>query len=584
MDKQIKNCPGLTDADLELLQRIEEGLPITADISRADILICTLLSANRALVASHAMPFSISSLYRSEATGRTFTREEQPLILRALSSGSGGRRQREVIRNGAPIIQDVYPIHGEATSHGEMEGNGTSRTIGALVVETNMLAYERQRRRNRYFRRAVPGVQEMCLHGEIKNAGALGRFGIYDGIYLVDHERHIRYVSGNATNLFRAAGIVRDPHGAHVSMLEATDAELVEATFRTQQCLEERHESSDGRIWVRRAVPLRMPPPTWMQWWLGIPWYNLAQRKQADIDAVIVMVHNATENVQKQRELNVKSAIIQEVHHRVKNNLQNIAAILRIQARRCESEEAKQHLSDAVNRVLSMSVIHEFLSQDEHRPISLRDICQRIGNQVAQVSSNPEQEITIQVSGPNIRLPASQATPAAMVINELLLNAVEHGLRDRRHGHIAIVLQDLGDAVELVVTDDGNGLPTDFGQKPSRSLGLQIVQTLVTDDLKGQVTIESLPVAATTDVTALSSATNTSADTAPREHAQPSQQNVNIPDAHLVEEKIVGDNAPTVDHTTVAVDPPGEQPAAARPQQQGTQATIRFPKRSLGID
>ncbi|MEZ4675196.1 MAG: hypothetical protein R2932_13245 [Caldilineaceae bacterium] len=133
-----------------------------------------------------------------------------------------------------------------------------------------MLTYERQRRRNRYFRRAVPGVQEMCLHGEIQNAEALGRFGIYDGIYLVDNERRIRYVSGNATNLFRTAGIVQDPHGAHISMLEATDAELVEATFQNQQCLEERHESSDGRIWIRRTVPLRMPPPRWMQLWLEI--------------------------------------------------------------------------------------------------------------------------------------------------------------------------------------------------------------------------------------------------------------------------------------------------------------------------
>ncbi len=578
MNKQINQCPGLNEADRDLLQRIEDGLPITADISRADILVCTLLSPDRALVISHAVPSSISSLYRSEAAGRTFTREEQPLILRALTSGSGGRWQREVLRNGAPIIQDVYPIHNEAPTARQDEGNGAGKTIGAFVVETNMLAYERQRRRNRYFRRAVPGVQEMCLHGAIKNADALGRFGIYDGIYLVDHERRIRYANGNATNLFRTAGIVRDPHGAHVSMLEATDTELVEETFRTEQCLEDRHEATDGRIWIRRAVPLRLPPPQWMQLWLGVPWYNLAQRKQAEINAVIVMIHNATETVQKQRELNVKAAIIQEVHHRVKNNLQNIAAILRIQARRCESEEAKQHLSDAVNRVLSMSVIHEFLSQDEHRPISLRDICQRIATQVAQVSSNPEQEIAIHVSGPNIRLPASQATPAAMVINELLLNAVEHGLRDRRNGRIAIELHDLGDAVELSVTDDGNGLPTDFGIKPSRSLGLQIVQTLVTDDLKGEVKIESL-------VGDKSAAVAAGDETAPREAV--GEDSDNIAQRHLVDDEIVGDNAPSESDPVPGFTDEG-LPSAPNAVEalalQGTRATIRFPKRSLGTD
>lgn len=515
MNKQIKQCPGLGEADLDLLQRIEQGLAITADISRADILVCVLLSPQRALVVSHAQPCSISSLYRHPAEGRTFTKEDQPLILRALTSGSGGRWQREVLRHGAPVIQDVYPI-----------SNAAEQTIGAFIVETNMLAYERQRRRNRHFRRAVPGLLEMCLHGEVKNAENLGRFGIYDGIYLVDQERRIRYISGNATNLFRTAGILQDPNGAHISMLEAADVELVEKTFASQACQEERQESNDGRIWVRRTVPLRMPPHDWLQLWLGVSWYGLAQQKQAEIDAVFVMVQNATESVQKQRELNVKSAIIQEVHHRVKNNLQNIAAILRIQARRVENEEAKQHLTDAVNRVLSMSVIHEFLSQDEHRPISIRDVCQRIANQVAQVSSNPEQEITITVTGPNIRLPASQATPAAMVINELLLNAVEHGLRNRRRGTIELALSDLGDAVELNVTDNGNGLPPDFGAKPSRSLGLQIVQTLVTDDLKGTLKIESL-----TPVT-------------------------------------------TAAQTT--------EPRVAN--QEGTRATVIFPKRSLGTD
>lgn len=495
MDKQVKNCPGLTEVDMLLLQRVEQGLPITADISRADILVCCRLSAERALVVSHARPCSISPLYEQPAAGRVMTREEQPLILRTLTSGSGGRQQREVVRNGAPIIQDVYPILNEQ-----------GVTVSAFVVETNMLAYERQRRRNRHFRRAVPGLHEMCLRGEIRNAETLSRFGLYDGIYLVDHDRRIRYMSGNANNLFRTAGILNDPEGAHISMLEPADTELAEEAFSTKHCLEVRHEAPDGRIWVRKAVPLRMPPADWLPFWgamPALPWYGPFQRKQRDsdpvADAVFILVHNATESVQKQRELNVKSAIIQEVHHRVKNNLQNIAAILRIQARRCESEEAKQHLTDAVNRVLSMSVIHEFLSQDEHRPINLRDVCQRIASQVAQVSSNPEQEIGIQVSGPNVRLPASQATPAALVINELLLNAVEHGLRDRRHGAIQITLNDLGDAVELVVEDNGNGLPADFGAKPTTSLGLQIVQTLVTDDLKGKLRLESIEAATEPD-------------------------------------------------------------------------------------
>jgi two-component system, sensor histidine kinase PdtaS len=142
--------------------------------------------------------------------------------------------------------------------------------------------------------------------------------------------------------------------------------------------------------------------------------------------------------------------------------------------------------------VLSMAVIHEFLSHDEHRPINVKDVCQRVATQVAQVAGTPDQEIAIQVQGSNIRLPASQATPVALVVNELLLNAVEHGLKGRSQGRITITLDDLGDAVRIVVKDDGNGLPPEFDPThQSSSMGLHIVHTLVTDDLKGSFAMES---------------------------------------------------------------------------------------------
>jgi two-component sensor histidine kinase len=481
MDSHVQQLPGLAPEDLELLRKVEAGLPITADVSRADILLCTLVDPQTAVVVFHAVPNSISSLYRKDAVGRKMTLDEQPLLFQALRSGAGGRRQREVLSNGAPVIQDVFPIHGR-------EG----RVIGAMLVETNMIAHERQRRRNRHFRQAVVWIQEMCVRGELESAHNLGAFSLYDGIYLVDRHRTIIYMSGIAANLFRSAGIATEVHEQPLASLEAHDTKLVEEVFASHHCLERRYESDDGRIWVRIAIPLRMPPMRWRAAWRSLPWeWASGAGEDSDLDGVMVLMHNATEAVQKQRELNVKSAIIQEVHHRVKNNLQNIAAILRIQARRVQSDEARVHLTEAVNRVLSMAVIHEFLSTDEHRPINVKDVCQRVAAQVAQVSGSPDQEISVQVSGSNIRLPASQATPVAMVINELLLNAVEHGLEGRSSGHIQIQLDDLGDVVRIVVEDNGNGLPPAFNPTAqTSSLGLHIVHTLVTDDLKGNLTIQ----------------------------------------------------------------------------------------------
>ncbi len=454
MDKRVHQCPALTEQHIEFLGRVEAGLSITADICRADVLLCTLLEKGKALVAHHMMPRSTTSLYRANATGRVFTVDDQPLLFRTLNSGSSGRGQKEVLSSGAPIIQDCFPVVDEER-----------HVIAALIFETNMVAYERHRRRNRDFRQATQWLQEMCLRGELAATATLSRFGIYDGVYLVDADRRIVYMNGIVANMYRSIGILSDIRDQSVATLEPLDAEMVERAFQSREPAERRHESEDGRIWIRKVIPLHMAAVTWQNYWQNWSWHGAFTRNGhhgQDADAVMVIVHNATEAVQKQRELNVKSAIIQEVHHRVKNNLQTIAAILRIQARRCETDEAQQQLTDAVNRILSMSVIHEFLSQDEHRPINVRDVCHRVAKQVAQVMTNPEQNINIVVDGPNIRLPAAQATPTALVINELLLNAMEHGVSERNSGTIRISLVDLGDAVQIVVEDDGSGLPPDF--------------------------------------------------------------------------------------------------------------------------
>ncbi len=534
MDPRIDQCPDLTAADIARLRAVEAGMFMAADVSRADLLLCCLAASDRALLLRHVMPASIASLYPAEATGASYNSEEQPLLLRALHGGRSGSEPREIKGSRAPIIQDVHPINNDA-----------GIVIGALVVQTNMFAHERHRRRSYIFRHAVSCMLQMCVRGELECTQHLSRFGPYDGVYLVDHTRTVLYMSGIAANLFRLAGLNVDVEGQRVADLEPLDEEMVDEVLIAGHCLEKRRETPDGRVWVRMALPLCMAAQ-------GLPFFSparwrrlLRRRKGANIDAALVLLHNATDAVQKQRELNVKSAIIQEVHHRVKNNLQTIAAILRIQARRSESDETRQQLTEAVNRILSVSVIHEFLSEDEHQPINIRDLADRIAGQVNQVAGTPEQEIDIRVHGPSVRLPSGQATPVAMVINELMLNAVEHGLRGYRRGQIDIGLQDLGDRVRVTVENSGSSLPPNFDAQRAGSLGLQIIHTLVTDDLKGTLLLEN------GGMTSLPAGSPDATDLALGEGG----------------EDIAGEVEP----------PPAPQPS-------GTRAVVTFPKRPLKVD
>jgi two-component system, sensor histidine kinase PdtaS len=166
--------------------------------------------------------------------------------------------------------------------------------------------------------------------------------------------------------------------------------------------------------------------------------------------------------------------------------------LLRMQTRRMQTTEAKGALTEAVNRILSIAVIHEFLSEQDSRVINIRDVAQRIMKQMQAGILDPEQSIELKLSGPNIFLPARQATSCALIINELLQNALEHGYDTRAvSGKILLTFQDDGDVVELVVHDDGHALPPDFDIEHGDSLGLRIVHMLVTQDLKGQINLQS---------------------------------------------------------------------------------------------
>ncbi|MBI3943293.1 MAG: sensor histidine kinase, partial [Chloroflexi bacterium] len=177
--------------------------------------------------------------------------------------------------------------------------------------------------------------------------------------------------------------------------------------------------------------------------------------------------------------------------HRVKNNLATVAAILRMQARRVDDPEARRILEEAVGRVQSVSTVHEFLSAPESRVINIKDLSNRILRQTIGIPDEsqgivpPDKTIQYHIRGPNVYLPAQQATACALVVNELLQNAVEHAYTRAEAGLVEVELQDLGDNVSITIRDDGEGLPQGFNPKVEGGLGLQIVRTLVQDDLRG---------------------------------------------------------------------------------------------------
>ena len=182
----------------------------------------------------------------------------------------------------------------------------------------------------------------------------------------------------------------------------------------------------------------------------------------------------------------IKTSVIKEIHHRVKNNLQTIASLLRMQMRRTDSEEAKNVLKESLNRILSISLVHEILSHHDEETIDISDVAKKLLELLTHSMVSADCHVDIQFSGRPMRLPSDAATSLALVLNELITNAILHGFEGLHEGTLSVSVQQDGGECMLRIQDNGVGMshmPAQPGKR--KHLGLAIVRTLVEKDLKG---------------------------------------------------------------------------------------------------
>jgi two-component sensor histidine kinase len=183
--------------------------------------------------------------------------------------------------------------------------------------------------------------------------------------------------------------------------------------------------------------------------------------------------------------LQQRTTFYKEMHHRVKNNLQNIASLLRLQMRRLDDVSVKQALMDSISRITTIAVVHESLSQEEGTMVDVGQLVGRI-SKLAEAESIEGAVVTLDVSQSSVLIPSREATYLALVVNELVQNAFKHGLRGRSDGNVSVRITTADGLISVEVGDDGPGLPQGFDPDRDGNLGLTIVQTLVKDELKGQ--------------------------------------------------------------------------------------------------
>ena len=477
VDEEVLSHVNLSADDVALLKKLAGDLPILADIWRADLLLYCRMGAEQAVTVAQAMPHSVPSLHEEDRVGLRVSSSQQPEVLRGFGRTPTLGQVHTIALRGAAVARQVFPVR-----------NAERRLIAVLVVDSNWFAYERHRHRSKAFQDGLRDFQVMVLRGGLRGAETLGPFGEYDGILYVGADQRIQYMSGIASGLYRHLGYRENLVGQHMSELEVVDQQMITQVLAEQRCLERQVEQR-GLTWIRRALPVSCPDETFFGYFSRR--MHAGRPLRFHPHGVFILIHDATRTLETQRELESKMAMIREVHHRVKNNLQVIASLMRMQARRVVGAEARTALEESVNRILSVAVVHEFLSQNAKGMINLQEVAHRIVIQLQQSLIDPSKRIELTVLGSAIWLPAERATQCALVINELVQNAIEHGMARRDEGHVQVELVDRGDRVSIIVTDDGEGLPEGFGLDTSSNLGLRIVRSMVERDLRGEFELQS---------------------------------------------------------------------------------------------
>jgi two-component sensor histidine kinase len=353
------------------------------------------------------------------------------------------------------------------------------RIVGIVARDTNLESARTPSRLEIAYLRSASDLAQMLAEGRWPNAsvvdaGSGPRVG--DGLVRLDADGTVAYASPNALSAYRRLGFLGDLVGLR---LQDVTGELVPAT-PTAPRDEPVALVAGGRVARISEIEARDAV---------VQLRSIPLRPGGDHIGAVVLVHDVTELRRRERQLMGKDATIREIHHRVKNNLQTVAALLRLQARRVAAPEARAALEESVRRVSSIAVVHETLSGTLEEAVRFDDIADRVAAMVVDVLA-PER-VTIARVGSFGVLPAQVATPLAMVLAELLQNAVEHGYDGLdRVGRVTIGVESSeGGGLLVEVADDGRGLPEGFSVTASERLGLQIVATLVSSELGGRLEI-----------------------------------------------------------------------------------------------
>jgi two-component sensor histidine kinase len=464
--------------DAKQIRRIREltsDWQLLADLSFADLILWVPLRKDFKtwpsgyVAVAHIRPTTAATVFNQDVIGDEIAWGARPRIDQALS-------EAEIIRDAQPekfgeifIKEETIPV----ILCDQVIAVISRHRNAELMRQPSRLELNYREVAHNVYRMVAEGTFPYTEHSELFDPAV--RVG--DGLIRLDINGAIIYASPNAKSAFSRMGWAGELEGNNlgaaarrvsVVKLEAHE-EAIEVGLSGKALRRVEIENAGGTVDLL-ALPL------------------LAG---GDRIGAIVLLQNVTELRRRERELVTKDATIREIHHRVKNNLQTVSALLRLQSRRIEDPAASAALNEAVRRIASIALVHETLSSSAEASVAFDDVLDRLVAHALDLSPRMGQ-LEISRTGELGALDPRIATPLSLVVTELIHNALEHGLAESGN-HLTITVARSQSGAEITIFDDGVGLPKGFSLTESSNLGLQIVRTLTENELRGNIDLVRTP-------------------------------------------------------------------------------------------
>ena len=434
-----------------------------ADFCFADMLLYLPTQDSQFIVAAQVRAATGQTLYDTDLVGVVADPNERVMIDDAYRSEKVTTGEIRVDAIAEPINLMAIPVRFE------------DRIIAVLTREWSQRTGRKPGQLERTYLAIFEVFAKMISTGlfpfDGRGADATVAPRVGDGVVVLDADTRVRYASPNAVSAMHRVGISANAVGQTLAELGIAETAARHAFERLEPVVEEFEQTADVTLLTRTIPTLKRTG------------------RQVSVTGGVVLLRDVSELRRRDRLLLTKDATIREIHHRVKNNLQTISSLLRLQVRRLKSEEAISAITESVRRIRTIALVHETLSREAGEDISFIEIVRPLLRLVEEGLQSADRPVKFSVIGDGGRLPATIATPLSVVILELLQNAVDHGFPEGSKGGSVLVTLGQSDNGQLNVRviNNGQGLKSDFEMAKVTGLGLSIVRTLVTTELAGTI-------------------------------------------------------------------------------------------------